>query len=163
MQVRISNSHGLRDHDRHGPERDSHLVGRGKPLAHIQLVGRHAVRQPPLERVQQRRQDKRHDPLRQRHAGAQPSPGPERDEFEGLPPEIHPIRHVHVQEPLRHELVGPLPRRRVPHDRPRVEDDRRPFRHGVAADLHAFVCRQVRQQDRRTGCSRRDSFTTAWR
>ncbi|BAS77360.1 Os02g0186950, partial [Oryza sativa Japonica Group] len=121
----------------------------GEPgaLRHVELVGGHAAGEAPVEVEQQRgeRELDVHQP--ERHAGAHPPAGAERDELEVRPPEV-PLAPL---EPLRRELLRrAAPRRRVPADRPRVHEHRGARRHVVAEHQHlARAVAPARRQQRR--------------
>ncbi|BAT09091.1 Os09g0530350, partial [Oryza sativa Japonica Group] len=126
-------------------ERDAQRRGQPGRLAHVQLRRAHAGGELPVEVVQEG--DQRH--LQHRHgeadAGADPPAGAERDELVVVPPEVH--RRSAGQEPLRPELLRRAPRRGVPPDRPRVDEQRRPRRDLVP--LHGRRRRRlVRDEDR---------------
>ncbi|WVZ62547.1 hypothetical protein U9M48_012286 [Paspalum notatum var. saurae] len=133
------------DDDGHGFKRAGDNIEGSELLADVHLLRRHAAWQLPLECMDKRRHDVRHHPLCHGHGGAEPAPGPKRDELELLPSEV---QVVPVEEPLGNEVVGHVPRRRVAHDRPRVEDHRATPGHGVAADLDAVLLSLLRQQGR---------------
>ncbi|KAL5670802.1 hypothetical protein ACJX0J_015108, partial [Zea mays] len=89
----------------------------------------------PVEVVQQARQRQLHGRHGEPHPGASSPPGAERHGPEVLPGHQVVRREVVAGEPLRHELVGALPRGGVPRDGPRVDDDAGARWHVVAEQL----------------------------
>ena len=112
------------------------LEPHGQPvhLVHLQL-GRPAGRQLPVEVVEQARQRQLHGRHGEPDPGAPSPPAAERHEPEVLRGHHVVRRQVVAGEPLRHELVGAIPRRGVARDGPRIDDDAAVRRNVVAEQL----------------------------
>ncbi|WVZ57024.1 hypothetical protein U9M48_007470 [Paspalum notatum var. saurae] len=129
LEIEASKEPGLRD----GLEREQARHGERERLLHAQLLRRHAVGEPPREGVQQVGQDQLHHLEPERHAGAHPAAGPERQQLHVLPLDVHAGAAAAGQEPLRPELQRSFPHRRVAADGPDVDEDARARRDVVAA------------------------------
>uniref|UniRef100_A0A0E0IFG4 Uncharacterized protein n=1 Tax=Oryza nivara TaxID=4536 RepID=A0A0E0IFG4_ORYNI len=116
----------------HGDQRRGLLHHDAEPLGEVQPL---AGRQLPVERLHQHRQRVGHHPLRHGDARADPPPGPERHVLLLAPGEVQPPPSAAVrrQEPLRDEVFRVLPHRRVPLDRPHVDEHPGARRDAVAA------------------------------
>jgi hypothetical protein len=131
-----------------GHEHQRRLPVEGEPagLLHTNVLRLHPLRQRPVEAVEQVGERELHVGDAHGQAGADPTSGAERHELE--------VRAVVVDvaglEPVRVELLGVRrPARRVAADGPRVDEDPRPGRHVVPADLDVAHGLPRQQQRRR--------------
>jgi hypothetical protein len=119
-----------------GLQRDGPGHGEPAALGHVDLS---VIDPVPVEALDER--------------GEHEAGGPQSERLPGAPAPSHPERQhqpalgLAVAEPLRPELVRLLPRRRVPVDGVRVDEQQRAAGHVVAAD-RAVRRRLVRQQQR---------------
>ncbi|WVZ65661.1 LOW QUALITY PROTEIN: hypothetical protein U9M48_014986, partial [Paspalum notatum var. saurae] len=128
-------------------------------LAHIEVRRAHAGGELPIEVVQEADKRELQCWYREVNAGADPPAGAERDELVVGASEIH--RRLAAQEPLRAELLRCVPHRRVPPDRPHVDEER-----GLGRDLPCTTAGVVDSCGTRSGAgawSRSTSLNTDFR
>nr|ACN29026.1 unknown [Zea mays] len=128
-----------------GLERDQARHGEPELLLHVQLLRRHAIRQPPREGVQQVGQGDLHHLEPEDVARAHPAAGPEREQLQVV------ALHVHgaADEPLRAELLRVVaPHGGVAADGPDVDEHERAPRDVVAARGRVLAAQPRRQQRR---------------
>jgi hypothetical protein len=131
---------------RRGAQHELGLPLHGDPerLAHVEHLPV-AVRERPVEVVEEARERQLHVDEPQRHAGAHPPAGAERDELHVGASEVDGA--AATLEPLRPERLGVAPVRGVPRDRPRVHQHLGAPGH-VVAHHPARLAALPRQQER---------------
>ncbi|WVZ65660.1 LOW QUALITY PROTEIN: hypothetical protein U9M48_014986 [Paspalum notatum var. saurae] len=128
-------------------------------LTHVEFRRAHAGGELPIEVVQEADKRELQDRHREVHTRANPPAGAERDELVVGASEIH--RRLAAQEPLRTELLRRVPHRRVPPDRPHVDEER-----GLGRDLPCTTAGVVDSCGTSSGAgawSRSTSLNTAFR
>jgi hypothetical protein len=115
-----------------GDENKGHPRRRREPrrLEHVQVRRVRAAGELPVEVAQEAGERELQGCERKADAGADPPPRAEREELVVRPPHVHRPCLAARQEPLRPELLRRVPRRGVPPDRPRVDQQR-----GLRGDL----------------------------